>query len=228
MAEHTSTQAFVDALLAKNRALYGSLRMEDPPEGGDKGADADKAKADKADDKTGAADDKSAKDDLGDAGQRALVAERNRAKEAEKRAKAAERALEDERRKGMSDQDKVLDEARRDERTKVTQAYADRIVKAEVRAAAGGKLADPEDAVRLLDLAQFELGEDLALDSAKVTRAVEDLLKSKPYLAAVAKSTKTAAPGRPVEQLRPGGAPDAPPAKTNLTEAITARYTANS
>lgn len=60
----------------------------------------------------------------------------------------------------------------------------DRILKAEVRAAAAGKLHDPADALRHLDLSDFEVGEDGEVDTAAVTEAIEALVKSKPYLAA--------------------------------------------
>lgn len=60
----------------------------------------------------------------------------------------------------------------------------ERIRKAEVRAAAAGKLTDPADALRYLDLDQFEVGEDGEVDTAAITAAIETLIKTKPYLAA--------------------------------------------
>lgn len=62
-----------------------------------------------------------------------------------------------------------------------------RIKKAEVRAAATGKLADPADALVYLDLTKIEVGEDGEVDSKAVTAAIDDLLKTKPYLAAQGK-----------------------------------------
>jgi hypothetical protein len=59
-----------------------------------------------------------------------------------------------------------------------------RILKAEVRAAAAGKLNDPADALRYLDLSEFEVGSDGEVDSAAVTAAIETLISTKPYLAA--------------------------------------------
>lgn len=59
-----------------------------------------------------------------------------------------------------------------------------RILQAEVRAAAAGKLSDPADALRFIDLSSFEVGDDGATDAAAIAGAVEDLVKSKPYLAA--------------------------------------------
>lgn len=60
----------------------------------------------------------------------------------------------------------------------------ERILKAEIRAAAAGKLEDPDDALSFLDLSSFEVGEDGDVDTDAIARAVEDLVKAKPYLAA--------------------------------------------
>lgn len=57
-----------------------------------------------------------------------------------------------------------------------------RILKAEIRAAAAGKLADPSDALRLLDLSEFEVGSDGDIDSDAVAAAIDNLIKTKPYL----------------------------------------------
>jgi hypothetical protein len=59
-----------------------------------------------------------------------------------------------------------------------------RILKAELRAAAAGKLADPADALRFLDLDKFEVDTDGEVDTAAVNAALDELLKTKPYLAA--------------------------------------------
>lgn len=59
-----------------------------------------------------------------------------------------------------------------------------RILKAEVRAAAAGKLSDPVDALKFLDLSEFEVGSDGEVDSSQIAKAIEDLISSKPYLAA--------------------------------------------
>ncbi len=59
-----------------------------------------------------------------------------------------------------------------------------RIVGTEVKAAAGGKLADPNDAVRLLDLDAFEVDDNGEVDSKAINKAIEDLGKEKPYLLA--------------------------------------------
>lgn len=63
-------------------------------------------------------------------------------------------------------------------------AANDRILRAEVRAAAAGKLTDPSDALRLLDLSSFEVGDDGEVDGAALAAAIDNLLQTKPYLAA--------------------------------------------
>ena len=57
-----------------------------------------------------------------------------------------------------------------------------RVLKAEVRAAASGKLNDPGDALRYLDLTAFEVNEDGEVDSTAIGAAIDQLLASKPYL----------------------------------------------
>lgn len=59
-----------------------------------------------------------------------------------------------------------------------------RILQAEIRAAAKGELADPDDALLYLDLSSFEVGDDGAVDTEAVTVAINDLTEKKPYLAA--------------------------------------------
>lgn len=122
---------------------------------------------------------------LGDAGKKALdamKAERNEAKAAAKQAAddlAALRAQVEGREaehKATLDAQRVKDEA--------LSAANQRILKAEVRAQAASKLNDPKDALLYLDLSGFEVGEDGEVDGDAITSAIDDLLKSKPYLAA--------------------------------------------
>lgn len=60
----------------------------------------------------------------------------------------------------------------------------ERILRAEVKAAAASKLNDPGDALRLLDLSSFEVGDDGDVDTEAIGAAIDDLIKRKPYLAA--------------------------------------------
>jgi hypothetical protein len=93
-----------------------------------------------------------------------------------------EKELEELRRSAMTDQERMLDEVRTTERKNALDLVNDRIVKAEIRAVAGAKLADPMDAVRLLDLSKFEVDENGNVDAKKIVAAVDELLKAKPYL----------------------------------------------
>jgi hypothetical protein len=128
-------------------------------------------------------------DGLGDAGKKALAAERATAKAAEKRAKAAEAELERVRLENASAEEKAIAAARAEGRTEALATANVRLVRAEVKAAAGGVLQDPEDAVRLLDLAEFGVDDDGEVDTKAITAAVRRLAESKPYLAVGAKPT---------------------------------------
>jgi len=44
-------------------------------------------------------------------------------------------------------------------------------------------LADPADAVHFLDLSEFEVSEDGEVDSKAIAKAIDRLVKDKPYLA---------------------------------------------
>lgn len=128
-------------------------------------------------------------DDLGDAGKKALAAERAAAKAAEKRAKALESELEKLRLENASAEEKAIAAAKAEGRTEALTVSNARLLRAEVKAAASGVLQDPDDAVRLLDLDQFEVDDDGEVDTKAITAAVERLAKSKPYLAVGAKPT---------------------------------------
>jgi hypothetical protein len=134
-------------------------------------------------------------EELGDGGKKALDAERTRARNEEKARKAAEkRATELEERLAKVEADtktegekaleaarkEASDTARAEERTKAAR----RILTSEVKAAAGGKLADPLDAVRLLDLDEFSIDDEGEVDAKSIAAAIDGLLKEKPYLAA--------------------------------------------
>ncbi|GGV13624.1 hypothetical protein [Streptomyces spectabilis] len=114
-------------------------------------------------------------DQLGDRGKRALAAMKGKWKsERDKR-----RALETRMAEQGQDDDAVTKAT-----AAATAAANTRILKAEVRAAAKGRLADPKDALTFLDLEQFEVDEDGAIDEDEIAEAIETLLKKKPYLAA--------------------------------------------
>lgn len=86
-----------------------------------------------------------------------------------------------------------------------TAAANARILKAEVRAAAAGKLADPADALTMLDLTRFEVGEDGEVDTEEITEAITDLLTRKPYLAASTSTPKFGQIDAGVRATKPPG-----------------------
>lgn len=130
-------------------------------------------------------------DGLGDAGRAALDKERKARRDAEKSRKAAEAELAalKAQQAASTQQDEAqqaAEKTRRDAETAAVAKANERILKAEIRAAAAGKLTDPADALAHLDLTQFEVGEDGSVDENEITEAISDLIKRKPYLAAKA------------------------------------------
>lgn len=77
-----------------------------------------------------------------------------------------------------------VEKVRREAQLEATRKANERILRSEVKAAAAGKLADPQDAIRFLDLDQFDISDDGEIDSGDITDAIDELLKTKPYLAA--------------------------------------------
>lgn len=122
---------------------------------------------------------------LGDPGKRALDAmkqarndARNQARDAQAQLDALKAQVEgrEAEHKAQLEEQRIKDEA-------LAQAN-DRILKAEFRAAAAGKLSDPADVLHFIDTSDFEVGEDGSVDAEAISAAVEGLLESKPYLAA--------------------------------------------
>lgn len=126
---------------------------------------------------------------LAEKGRAALAKEREARKAAAKEArelKAEVAALKAQQAAGAQQDEaqKAADQARRDAETDATTRANARILRSEIKAAAAGKLADPADAARYLDLTQFEPDADGEFDSAEIAGAISDLIKQKPYLAA--------------------------------------------
>lgn len=80
-----------------------------------------------------------------------------------------------------TDAEKAVAAARDEGRAEALKEVSSRLVETEVRAAAAGKLADPADAVRLLDLGEF-VADDGAIDRTAIGEAIAELVKAKPYL----------------------------------------------
>ena len=128
-------------------------------------------------------------DQLGDAGKRALdamKAQRNAARAEQRQAKQELDALKaqiDER--GLAPDEKAIAEAKREATAEATKTANRRILAAEIRAAAAGKLTDPADALLHLKLDDYAVSDDGEVDQEELSAAIADLLKRKPYLAAM-------------------------------------------
>lgn len=125
---------------------------------------------------------------LGDAGKKALSAMKEREKAARARARELEREVA-ELRAAIESKDKTPDEQELDAVRREAEAAAiaranERILRSEIKAAAAGKLADPEDALRYLDLSEFEVDESGNVDATEIVDAINELLERKPYLSA--------------------------------------------
>ena len=122
---------------------------------------------------------------LGDPGKKALDTMKAERKAATDRAKAAEAErdalkaqLEGREAEHAAAQEK---QRARDEALAVANK---RILSAELRAAAKGKLADPSDAALYINLDEFEVSEDGEVDSDALASAIDDLLARTAHLAA--------------------------------------------
>ncbi|WP_051854997.1 hypothetical protein [Streptomyces sp. NRRL B-1347] len=78
-------------------------------------------------------------------------------------------------------------------RAEIRSEFTHQLVRAEVRAAAAGRLRDPADALALVDVAALA-GDGGDVDSVAINKAVDELLKAKPYLAAESGAGSTTAP----------------------------------
>jgi len=102
--------------------------------------------------------------------------------------KAAKVELDELKAKGQTEQEKAVTKAakdaeqaaRSDERSKADT----RVLRAEVKAAAGAKFASPADALALVDLTGLSVADDGTVDETAIAKRLDDLLAAKPYLAA--------------------------------------------
>lgn len=176
------TETLAAQFLADRTARHGNLRMEATGDGDgtDDGADGQ----DGADDQDGA-------DALADKGKQALdrmKGQRNQFRD-ELRPWQALGVTPDQVRELLAKQSggndaPDADAIRREAEQAATAKVNQRILRTEIKAAAAGKLADPADAHQFLDLDQFEVDADGNVDESEIAEAIDDLLKSKPYLAA--------------------------------------------
>jgi hypothetical protein len=167
--------------------ILGGASDEDDDQDGD-GGDGDEGDDDGQDDDADAGDDDQdgdgeddadpeGADQLGDKGKRALASMKGKWRSERDKRRDLERRLADKDKGGGDDAVAKATAA-------ATAAANTRILKAEIRAAAAKKLADPRDALRFIDLEQFEVGDDGEVDAEEIAEAIEDLIKDKPYLGA--------------------------------------------
>ncbi len=121
---------------------------------------------------------------LGDAGKVALERERRARREAEQRAQAFEDELKTLRQKGMTENERAIAKAREEGIRAEREVSNRRLITAEIRAAAAGKLRDPSDALAHIDPGYFRVGDDGEVDRKEIDAALKQLLEDKPYLAA--------------------------------------------
>ena len=112
---------------------------------------------------------------------KALVTERTARKAAERELARikAELALKD-----KPAEEQALEAARAEARTEATTKANARIVRAEVKAAATGKVKNPALALKLIDTSEIDVDDDGEVDSDAVNQAITDLLEQYPELAA--------------------------------------------
>lgn len=119
---------------------------------------------------------------LGPKGERALQAMKAKLKDERTKRRAAEAKLTE---SGKASEDKTdPDQVRKAAEDAATARANQRVLRSEIKAAAAGRLSDPKDALKFLDLDQFEVDADGEIDEDEITDAIDDLLTRKPYLAA--------------------------------------------
>jgi len=177
----------IAALFARNRALFGDTRM-DATDDADKKAEEEAAAAalaaegqDDGDDGDDDGEDKSGEKELGDKGKQALDRMKKKWQDERDKRAAMEAELAD-LRKPKDDEKPDEKQIRADADKAATAKVNERILRSEVKAAAAGKLADPADAYRFLDLSKFDVDDEGNVDEDEIADAIDDLLAKKPYL----------------------------------------------
>lgn len=150
---------------------------------------------------------------LGEPGKRALEAERRARQDEERRRKLLEAELEQLRQQQMTEQERALAQARKEAaeqaRTEERSKTNRRLFAAEVRAAAAGKLADPDlladpdVAIKLLGFDDIPVNADGEIDSEAISQHLADMLNRRPYLGSATRPAGSADQG-------PRGTPPAP------------------
>lgn len=122
---------------------------------------------------------------LGDAGKAAIDRERERAKDFERKFKAAEKARKDLETKHASAQDIAIAKAKEEGKAEILSTANQKVLRAEVKVAAAGKLKNPALAWALLEDVRDSLMDDEGeVDEAKLKRAIDRIVKENPELSA--------------------------------------------
>ncbi len=119
---------------------------------------------------------------LGDPGKKAI--DRMKAEVKAAKAAAKEAADERDRLKAAAEGKEAEWESEKKAREEADKRFNERILRAELKAAATGKLANPAVADKFIDLAQFEVADDGSVDTDAIAAAIDDLLTKETYLAA--------------------------------------------
>jgi hypothetical protein len=179
--------------------VMGGDGTDDDGPGDDAGSDStDDDQADTDDDGANADDDPDGADQLGDPGKKALAAMKEQRNAARAEARGFRQLANELGVKNAEELKKLIgkgkpadnpdqpdvDQIRREALATATRSANERILRAEVKAAAAGKLADPADALQFLDLSTIDVDDDGTVDPDQVAEAIADLVKKKPYLAA--------------------------------------------
>jgi len=118
--------------------------------------------------------------------------------------RTTEQERDDLKRAGLDEQERAVAEAEARGRAAAEEEFSRRTLEAEIRAAAAGRLQDPADAIRYLDVDAL-LEQD---GSADLPKAIERLLADKPYLAVAEEpppATRGVPRGSQGARSRPGG-----------------------
>ncbi|MDQ2877269.1 MAG: hypothetical protein M3Y33_21635 [Actinomycetota bacterium] len=189
----------IDQLFAFHRITFGDAVMEENGGGGGEGDGSGDGEGEGTagaagegtggeGDGSGGTNDGEGENALGDAGKKALdsMKAQLKAAKAEKAAATAElKALKDAADlANKKPEEQELAKARKEAAQEATEKANERILRADIKAAAAGKLKNPAIAVKLLDLSVFETDGDGNFDQSEIEDAIGELLKADPYLAA--------------------------------------------
>jgi hypothetical protein len=148
---------------------------------------------------------------LGDPGKKALDAMKAQRKAAQDEARALKAELDALRaREAGREAEHAAEVEKQKAKDEALAAANRRILSAELRSAAKGRLADPSDAGLYINLSEFDVSDDGEVDTTALNTAIDDLLSRKPHLAAT---------GRRFQGDADGGARQGDPQLRQLSDA---------